>query len=133
MLGVSKNFQCCDPSNPTSLLILLCGVELYVLIIFPFVFGPGEPFFFVPNKVNVIPLHVLEEATDNFSEHQCIGEGGYGKVYKVQGVDGALWAVKRSKLISDNGLLNFVLEVNPDPNNYILCIIISKYSHGKLT
>ena len=61
--------------------------------------------------MNVIPLYVLEEATDNFAEDRCIGEGGYGKVYKTEGVDGTLWAVKRSKLISDNSVMDFVLEV----------------------
>lgn len=30
-----------------------------------------------------LPVHFLEDITKKFSEHQIIGSGGYGEVYKV--------------------------------------------------
>ncbi|KAK4482975.1 hypothetical protein RD792_010149 [Penstemon davidsonii] len=61
----------------------------------------------------IIPIEVLREATDNFSEDNILGRGGFGIVYKGQLHDGTKIAVKRmeSSLINDKGLNEFKAEI----------------------
>ena len=42
-------------------------------------------------------LRELQVATDNFSNNNILGKGGFGKVYKARLADGSLVAVKRLK------------------------------------
>ncbi|KAL3616315.1 hypothetical protein CASFOL_039705 [Castilleja foliolosa] len=60
-----------------------------------------------------IPIDVLREATDNFTENNILGKGGFGIVYKGNLHDGTLIAVKRmeSSMISDKGLNEFKAEI----------------------
>ncbi|KAL3519597.1 hypothetical protein ACH5RR_017746 [Cinchona calisaya] len=64
----------------------------------------------------------IAEATDNFSELNKIGEGGFGPVYKGQMPTGQEIAVKRLSINSHQGLIEFKNEV----------ILISKLQHRNL-
>ncbi|XP_058215919.1 leucine-rich repeat receptor protein kinase HPCA1-like isoform X2 [Rhododendron vialii] len=53
----------------------------------------------------------LEKCTDNFSEANVIGAGGYGKVYKGTIASGQLVAIKRAQQGSLQGALEFKTEI----------------------
>ncbi|KAK2971419.1 hypothetical protein RJ640_025369 [Escallonia rubra] len=61
----------------------------------------------------VIPIEVLREVTNNFSEDNILGKGGFGVVYKGQLHDGTQIAVKRmeSALVNTKGLNEFKAEI----------------------
>jgi serine/threonine protein kinase len=56
-------------------------------------------------------LAELKKATDNFSNSNEIGVGGYGKVYKGTLLTGELVAVKRAKEGSMQGAQEFKTEI----------------------
>ncbi|KAG7590747.1 Protein kinase domain, partial [Arabidopsis suecica] len=53
----------------------------------------------------------LEKATDNFNKNRVLGQGGQGTVYKGMLVDGRIVAVKRSKLLDEDKVEEFINEV----------------------
>ncbi|WCJ25166.1 transmembrane kinase 1 [Euphorbia peplus] len=61
----------------------------------------------------VISIQVLRTVTDNFSEENILGQGGFGVVYKGELHDGTKIAVKRmtSGVISNKGLAEFQSEI----------------------
>ncbi|CAI0440063.1 unnamed protein product [Linum tenue] len=61
----------------------------------------------------VISIQVLRNVTDNFSEKNILGQGGFGVVYKGELHDGTKIAVKRmeSGVISGKGLTEFTSEI----------------------
>ncbi|XP_045800517.1 cysteine-rich receptor-like protein kinase 10 isoform X2 [Trifolium pratense] len=69
-----------------------------------------------------IPLTVIEQITDNFSELSKLGEGGFGPVYKGTLPDGTEVAVKRLSETSGQGSEEFKNEV----------IFIAKLQHRNL-
>ncbi|RDX96894.1 Receptor protein kinase TMK1, partial [Mucuna pruriens] len=62
----------------------------------------------------LIPIHVLREVTNNFSEENILGRGGFGTVYKGELYDGTQIAVKRMQsagLVDEKGLSEFTAEI----------------------
>ena len=52
----------------------------------------------------------LEKTTDNFNVNRILGEGGQGTVYKGMLTDGKIVAIKKSKVIDEGKLEEFVNE-----------------------
>ena len=61
----------------------------------------------------------LEKAIDNFNVNRILGHGGQGTVYKGMLIDGNIVAVKKSKVIDEGKLEDFINEV----------VILSQINH----
>ncbi|XP_010476718.1 PREDICTED: wall-associated receptor kinase-like 5 isoform X2 [Camelina sativa] len=64
----------------------------------------------------------LKKATDNFSVKRVLGKGSQGTVYKGMLVDGKIIAVKRSKVVDEDMLENFINEI----------ILLSQINHRNI-
>lgn len=53
----------------------------------------------------------LEKATDHFNDNRILGQGGQGTVYKGMLTDGRIVAVKRSRIVDEGQVEQFVNEV----------------------
>ncbi|XP_059654903.1 wall-associated receptor kinase-like 10 [Cornus florida] len=62
-------------------------------------------------KTKLFSSKELEKATDHFNENRILGQGGQGTVYKGMLVDGTIVAVKKSKLVDESRLEQFINEV----------------------
>lgn len=62
----------------------------------------------------VIPFEILRHVTENFSEENILGRGGFGTVYKGELHDGTQMAVKRMKCgaIGSDGFIEFKSEIS---------------------
>lgn len=63
------------------------------------------------DKGKLFTARELEKATDHFNENRILGRGGQGTVYKGMLPDGKIVAVKKSKLVDENQLDQFINEV----------------------
>lgn len=63
------------------------------------------------DKGKLFSAKELEKATDHFNENRILGRGGQGTVYKGMLPDGKIVAVKKSKLVDENQLGQFINEV----------------------
>ncbi|KAK9199496.1 hypothetical protein WN944_014687 [Citrus x changshan-huyou] len=71
------------------------------------------------DKTKLFTSNELEKATDNFNTNRILGQGGQGTVYKGMLEDGKIVAVKKSKIIDESKVEEFINEV----------VILSQINH----
>ncbi|KAL6176528.1 hypothetical protein ACLB2K_053161 [Fragaria x ananassa] len=62
-------------------------------------------------RIKLLKSEELEKSTDNFSINRILGHGGHGTVYKGMLKDGRIVAMKKSKLVDESKLAEFINEV----------------------
>ncbi|KAG6721367.1 hypothetical protein I3842_03G108500 [Carya illinoinensis] len=73
----------------------------------------------IKQKEEFFKRNELEKATDRFNENRMLGQGGQGTVYKGMLPDGIIVAIKKSKIIDEGKLEEFINEV----------VILSRINH----
>ncbi|KAJ0711587.1 putative protein kinase RLK-Pelle-WAK family [Helianthus annuus] len=71
------------------------------------------------DKTTLFTAKELEKATDYYNENRILGKGGQGTVYKGMLTDGRIVAVKKSKIVDESQLEQFINEV----------VILSQVNH----
>ncbi|PQQ16069.1 wall-associated receptor kinase-like 1 [Prunus yedoensis var. nudiflora] len=62
-------------------------------------------------KIKLFKSKELEKSTDNFNTDRILGQGGQGTVSKGMLTDGRIVAVKKSKIVDESQLSDFINEV----------------------
>ncbi|OWM85455.1 hypothetical protein CDL15_Pgr019079 [Punica granatum] len=70
-----------------------------------------EDFQLYQGRLSEFTLKELKVATNNFSNKNILGRGGFGQVYKGQLANGYVAAIKRGREVSDTSVLMFHAEV----------------------
>ena len=70
-------------------------------------------------KVKLFASKELDKATDHYNVNRMLGQGGQGTVYKGMLADGKIIAVKKSKILDEGNLRQFINEV----------VILSQINH----
>ncbi|CAN6701649.1 unnamed protein product [Malus baccata var. baccata] len=70
-------------------------------------------------KIKLFNSQELEMATDHFNIDRILGQGGQGTVYKGMLTDGRIIAVKKSKLVDEGEVVQFINEI----------VILSQINH----
>ncbi|XP_026451737.1 wall-associated receptor kinase-like 5 [Papaver somniferum] len=65
----------------------------------------------IENASKIFRTDELKKATDNFNPNRIIGKGGFGTVYKEMLSNGRIVAIKKSKLVDENQVAQFINEV----------------------
>ncbi|KAB5514810.1 hypothetical protein DKX38_028716 [Salix brachista] len=62
-------------------------------------------------KIKMFSSKELDKATDHYNANRTLGQGGQGTVYKGMLADGKIVAVKKSKVIDEGNLRQFINEI----------------------
>ncbi|KAL0797363.1 hypothetical protein Bca101_052537 [Brassica carinata] len=116
------DYQCVVKKNKTVLITIvrfsnfwLVVFQDYVSVLLTSTEGSIE-------KTKVFTSKELEKATENFNSTRVLGQGGQGTVYKGMLVDGRIVAVKKSTVVDEDKLEEFINEV----------VILSQINHRNI-